>query len=100
LSLDEVVALALEELLLAGSISPTEPSPSPIRRPQKPEHDRTAREIEVLRLVAAGLSNPDIAGYLTLSIYTVQTHLRSIFSKIDVTNRATAVRYVFEHSLG
>ena len=38
--------------------------------------------------------------HLTLSVLTVQTHLHSIFSKINVKTRAAAVRFVFEHNLG
>jgi DNA-binding NarL/FixJ family response regulator len=54
----------------------------------------------VLRLVSVRLTNPAIAEHLSLSIYTVQTHLRSIFSTINVSTRSAAVRYAFEHSLG
>jgi DNA-binding CsgD family transcriptional regulator len=59
----------------------------------------TPREIEVLRLVAVGLTNPEIAEHLSLSIHTVQSHLRSVFSKINVKTRTAAVHYVFEHNL-
>lgn len=104
LTLEEAMSLALEEpsaqRMATQTTFPPPTRSKPARRPTpEPGHDLTAREKEVLRLVAAGLSNPEIAEYLTLSIYTVQTHLRSIFSKIDVKSRAAAVRYVFEHSL-
>jgi DNA-binding NarL/FixJ family response regulator len=61
--------------------------------------DLTAREIEVLRLVAGGLRNHEIAAQLTLSTNTVQAHLRSIYNKLDVTSRSAATRYAYEHHL-
>lgn len=59
----------------------------------------TAREREVLRLLAAGMSNKEIATQLALSIYTVQNHVRSILGKLGVASRSAAVRYAFEHQL-
>jgi DNA-binding NarL/FixJ family response regulator len=50
----------------------------------------TEREIEVLRLVAQGLSNQDIANRLVISRRTVHAHLRSIYDKLDVTTRTAA----------
>lgn len=59
----------------------------------------TAREVEVLRLVAAGKSNPEIAGELVLSEKTVARHLSNIFTKIDVPSRTAAAAYAFEQRL-
>jgi DNA-binding NarL/FixJ family response regulator len=59
----------------------------------------TAREVEVLRLVAAGHSNPQIAAALFLSHKTVQRHLSNIFGKTGVTSRTAAAAYAFEHQL-
>jgi DNA-binding NarL/FixJ family response regulator len=59
----------------------------------------TAREIEVLRLVAAGKSNPEIAAQLFLSEKTVARHLSNIFTKIDVTSRTAAAAFAYEHQL-
>jgi DNA-binding NarL/FixJ family response regulator len=59
----------------------------------------TAREVEVLRLVAAGKTNPEIAAMLVLSEKTVARHLSNIFSKIDVTSRTAAAAFAFEHRL-
>ena len=59
----------------------------------------TEREREVLRLVAAGLTNKEIAGRLHLSPRTVQAHLYRIFDKLDVTTRGAAVRYALDHGL-
>jgi DNA-binding NarL/FixJ family response regulator len=50
------------------------------------------RQIEVLRLVAEGLGDAEIANRLTLSRRTVQAHLRSIYLKLNVTSRTAAVR--------
>lgn len=59
----------------------------------------TAREVEVLRLVADGLSNPRIAEALFLSEKTVARHLSNIFGKISVPSRTAAAAYAFEHEL-
>ena len=59
----------------------------------------TAREVEVLRLVAIGKSNPAIATELVLSEKTVARHLSNIFGKIDVSSRTAAAAYAFEHRL-
>ena len=59
----------------------------------------TAREVEVLRLVAQGLTNEEVAQQLVISPRTVNTHLTSIFSKIVVSTRAAATQYAIEHHL-
>ena len=59
----------------------------------------TAREVEVLRLVARGLSNPQIARELYLSEKTVARHLSNIFGKIEVSSRTAAAAFAFEHQL-
>lgn len=59
----------------------------------------TAREVEVLRLVALGLTNPQIARRLVVSPATVSTHVRSIYSKLGISSRSAATRYVLEHPL-
>jgi DNA-binding CsgD family transcriptional regulator len=59
----------------------------------------TAREAEVLRLVATGRSNPQIAAALFLSPKTVARHLSNIFTKTGVTSRTAATAYAFEHRL-
>jgi DNA-binding NarL/FixJ family response regulator len=60
----------------------------------------TPREAEVLRLIAAGLSNGEIADTLVLSAATVKTHVNRIFYKTGARDRAQAVRYAYEHRLG
>ena len=57
------------------------------------------RELEVLRLVAAGKSNPEIAAALVLSGKTVSRHLSNIFAKLDVGSRTAAAAFAFEHHL-
>ena len=59
----------------------------------------TAREVEVLRLVASGRSNAQIATDLVLSEKTVARHLSNIFGKLDVGSRTAAAAYAFEHGL-
>ncbi|MFD8708731.1 response regulator transcription factor [Kitasatospora sp. NPDC059648] len=59
----------------------------------------TNREVDVLRLIAEGLSNPEIAGTLFIEEATVKTHINNVFAKIDARNRADAVRYVFRQGL-
>jgi predicted ATPase/DNA-binding CsgD family transcriptional regulator len=54
--------------------------------------DLSARELEILRLLAAGLTNKEIAARLVMSVNTVHSHVKSIFSKLDVTTRAAATR--------
>ena len=60
----------------------------------------TRREAEVLRLVADGLSNAEIARQLVLSRRTVQAHLYTIYSKLDVSTRHAASAYARAHGLG
>lgn len=59
----------------------------------------SGREVEVLRLVADGLTNSQIAERLYLSPKTVSSHLVSIFAKLGVTSRARATRFALEHDL-
>lgn len=59
----------------------------------------TRREVEVLRLVASGRSNTQIAAQLVLSERTVARHLSNIFVKLDVGTRTAAAAYAFEHRL-
>ena len=59
----------------------------------------TARELEVLRLVAAGRSNREIAAALTISEHTAARHLQNIFAKLHVSSRTAASAFAFEHHL-
>ena len=59
----------------------------------------TGRELELLRLVAAGKSNREVAVELFLSEKTVARHLSNIFLKLEVSSRVSASRYAYEHGL-
>lgn len=59
----------------------------------------TGREVEVLRLLAQGLTNTQIAAQLVVSPYTVNAHIRHIFDKLDVPSRAAAATFAMEHKL-
>lgn len=59
----------------------------------------TDREVEVLRLIAAGMTNNEIASELFLSVKTVSRHLSNIFTKIGVSSRSAATAYAFEQGL-
>jgi DNA-binding NarL/FixJ family response regulator len=63
------------------------------------DHGLTARELEVLRLVAAGKSNREIASALVISERTVARHLQNIFAKLRVSSRTAASAFAFEHEL-
>jgi DNA-binding NarL/FixJ family response regulator len=62
-------------------------------------HGLTGRELEVLRLVAAGKSNREIAFALVISERTVARHLQNIFAKLRVSSRTAATAFAFEHDL-
>jgi DNA-binding CsgD family transcriptional regulator len=59
----------------------------------------SAREIQVLRLVAAGKTNREIASALFISERTAERHLSNIFNKLDLTSRSAATAYAYEHQL-
>ena len=59
----------------------------------------TAREVEVLRVVAQGKSNPEVAQELFISINTVTRHLNNIFTKTSTANRAEASVFAAQHDL-
>jgi DNA-binding NarL/FixJ family response regulator len=59
----------------------------------------TAREVQVLRLVAAGKGNRAIAADLVISEHTVARHVQNIFAKLDVSSRSAATAFAFEHGL-
>jgi ATP/maltotriose-dependent transcriptional regulator MalT len=69
------------------------------RRPPSSGDQLTAREVEVLQLVAEGLSDAEVAERLVVSPRTVHSHLRSIYRKLGVGSRSAATRYALEHEL-
>lgn len=102
LSLADVVADALQHARapepgapVAGGAAPATDRPSEHAADEK----LSRREVEVLRLVARGLTNAQVAERLFLSPHTVQAHLRSIYGKLGGTSRPGAIRYALEHAL-
>jgi predicted ATPase/DNA-binding CsgD family transcriptional regulator len=84
-------ALAIEASAAAGGS---------VERPPPAHPDRlTAREVEVLRLLAAGRSNREIAAELVVSVRTAEHHIGSIYAKIGARRRADAVAYARRHGL-
>ena len=96
--LDPAIQLRLVTAVLdqPPPASATEPAPS--TRPDPPD-ELTPREVEVLKLIADGLSNAQIADKLVLSNATVKTHINRIFYKTGARDRAQAVRYAYQHGL-
>jgi predicted ATPase/DNA-binding CsgD family transcriptional regulator len=94
--LDQMIDFAralIDQPLPAQDISLTQTAEIPLHE------ELTAREREVLQLVADGLSNKAIADRLMVSVNTIQTHLRSVFGKLDVSSRSAAIRYAIQHGL-
>jgi DNA-binding NarL/FixJ family response regulator len=70
-----------------------------LTRTRAGSHGLTDRELEVLRLVAAGKTNREIAEALVLSEHTVARHVQNIFAKLRVSSRTAATAFAFEHKL-
>jgi ATP/maltotriose-dependent transcriptional regulator MalT len=65
----------------------------------RPTYGLSERELEVLRLVASGKSNREVAATLVISGHTVARHLQNIYAKLGVSSRAAATAFAFEHEL-
>ncbi|HEX6483862.1 MAG TPA: LuxR C-terminal-related transcriptional regulator [Ktedonobacteraceae bacterium] len=76
----------------------THPTP-PAKSPSTAPSGLTVREVEVLRLLAQGLTDAQIAGQLVISPRTVNTHLKAIYGKIQVSSRSAATRYALDQHL-
>jgi predicted ATPase/DNA-binding CsgD family transcriptional regulator len=95
MSLDQVLHEEESITLLPPSSSTPVARKMPVSNPA----GLTPREVEVLRLVAQGLTNEQVANQLIISPRTVDTHLTSIYGKIGVSSRSAATRYAMEHHL-
>jgi predicted ATPase/DNA-binding CsgD family transcriptional regulator/transcriptional regulator with XRE-family HTH domain len=95
LPLEAVLAEALDVAQAAQAMPPPRSAPARATYPA----DLTAREVEVLRLVAQGLTNPQIAAHLCISPRTVHAHLHAIYGKLEVPTRSAATRFAVEHGL-
>jgi DNA-binding NarL/FixJ family response regulator len=69
------------------------------RKPPKTTSPLTEREVQVLKLVAAGKTNRAVADKLGISEKTVARHLSNIFNKLDLTSRAAATAYAYQQDL-
>jgi DNA-binding NarL/FixJ family response regulator len=88
---DELLSPAITRRLVERFLAPV---------PLSPKLDRlTERETDVLRLVASGLSNAEVAASLFVSEATVKTHLAHVFTKLDLRDRAQAVVVAYESGL-
>ena len=87
-----LVADVLVEMTRRGALQPADPEAVKIAT-------LTPREREVITLVAQGLKNRQIAGYLCIAEATVRHHLTSIFAKLDVVDRLELVIYAYRHGL-
>jgi predicted ATPase/class 3 adenylate cyclase/DNA-binding CsgD family transcriptional regulator len=93
-------ALAARGPVTIPAAIPTEQPSPPSMKPATTYPDGlTAREVEVLRLLAQGLTDAQIAKQLIISPRTVNTHLTSIYGKIQVSSRSAATRYAVDHTL-
>jgi NarL family two-component system response regulator LiaR len=92
------IARALMAAVATREATPAAPAP-PARSVPAPLGDLTERELEVLRLVAAGLNNRQIADRLVISEKTVKTHVSNILGKLHVEDRTQAAVYALRHGL-
>jgi DNA-binding NarL/FixJ family response regulator len=93
---------SVQQRLVTAVLDQTPSTPTGERAPASPQDlpdELTPREVEVLMLIAAGLSNSEIADKLVLGNATVKTHINRIFYKTGARDRAQAVRYAYQHGL-
>jgi DNA-binding NarL/FixJ family response regulator len=101
---DDTAALELEAARGVFALLGAEPDLARVdsltrRVPSIDAHGLTPRELQVLRLVAAGATNKVIAVELALSERTVDRHVSNIFTKLGVSSRTAATAYAYEHQL-
>ncbi|MED3879565.1 response regulator transcription factor [Priestia megaterium] len=97
---DYLRAFALDEIPMSKEIAfqilKEFPQETSITKPDTP---LSSRELEVLQLVAKGLSNRDISAQLFISEHTVKSHLKNILSKLHLENRVQLTSYAFQNGL-
>jgi predicted ATPase/DNA-binding CsgD family transcriptional regulator len=98
LGLDQAIWYALSKGKPSKRLPPTRSQPEVSSTPEHPG-GLSPREVEVLGLVAEGLTNAQVAQRLFLSPRTVQRHLNSIYHKLGASSRAAATRFAIEHDL-
>lgn len=101
MTLEQTFAM-LEQVTLAARLLSPVPQATAVMKPSLSlpyPNDLTTREVEVLQLLSEGLTSAQIAAQLVISLLTVNTHVRSIYSKLGVTSRSAATRYAIEHKL-
>ncbi len=100
---DVLVAPARLRTLVEYHAVPEAPSvPGPLSQPQPPERlpaQLTQRELQVLRFVAQGLDNEDIAQRICVSVGTVKTHVHRMMTKLELRSRAQAVVFAYENGI-
>jgi predicted ATPase/DNA-binding CsgD family transcriptional regulator len=97
MSFEQVMAAKSSTIATSPAFSPSTSSTAK-SRPTFPD-GLSAREVEVLSLVAQGLSNAEIAEQLVISLLTVKAHMRSLYNKLGLSSRSAATRYAIEHQL-
>jgi DNA-binding NarL/FixJ family response regulator len=98
-SLDEDLAMRLLQGLSGEEAQGPQPSSEPKERPEQPEEPLTPQELEVLRLIAQGKTNPQIAQSLFSSVSTVKIHVQNIIAKLGVSDRTQAAVRAIELGL-
>jgi ATP/maltotriose-dependent transcriptional regulator MalT len=96
---DEACALELEAARELFEQLGAAPDLARVSPQAGPSHGLSERELEVLRLVASGKSNREIASTLVISEHTVARHLQNIYAKLGLSSRAAATAFAFEHEL-
>jgi DNA-binding NarL/FixJ family response regulator len=96
---EESASLELDSAASAFEALGAVPDLAALRGTSANTHGLTARELEVLRLIAGGKSNREIAETLVISEHTVARHVQNIFAKLRVTSRTAAGAFAFENDL-
>ncbi len=95
---EEALPVSEQDALAKLHATPAHPSAAGKSSPAYPDN-LTTREVEVLRLMAQGWTDAQIAEHLVISVRTAQKHATSIYNKIGVSSRSAATRYAIEHRL-